>query len=166
MLIDSLSVGGAESHLRSLCIRLKAEGHNVRVMSAGGNIAQDLYARGIFQYRIPNIGKSDCETEIKHSLLTRLLVAKEIISNAAKEFCPDIIHAHTRRTALLAFPVCKKYKIPLVVTAHAHFDMRFPKNLISVWGDFTIAVSEDIKKDLVLNSRIPKNKVFVIFNGV
>ena len=43
--------------------------------------------------------------------------------------------------------------------------MKFTKNLLSVWGDGTIAVSEDIKKHLALHGA-PVKSIEVIFNGV
>ena len=78
---------------------------------------------------------------------------------------PDIVHAHTRKTALLAHYVCKKYKIPLVVTAHALFSMKFPKNRLSKWGNGTIAVSEDIKNHLAKYG-YTRSQIEVIANGV
>lgn len=182
MLIDLFSVGGAESHLLSLSSELAKRGHNVVVVSAGGKMVKNLREVGVKHHRIPNISSNlfndvvNSEHFVKSSsrdaegykpcLLTRFLVAREVIFSLAKRYRPDVIHAHTRRTAFLARGVCRRLKIPLIVTAHAHFPMNFPKNHVSYWGDMTIAVSEDIKEHLVASGGVIEKRIRVIVNGV
>jgi hypothetical protein len=43
--------------------------------------------------------------------------------------------------------------------------MKFPKNLLSKWGDGTICVSEDIKNHL-LEYKIASKQLCIIANGV
>lgn len=182
MLIDLFSVGGAESHVLSLTSELTKQGHNVTVVSAGGKMVDNLTKVGVKHRTIPNISGhlfnnvADSERFFRtsigdakgknHCLLTRFLVAREVIYSLAKRYRPDVIHAHTRRTAFLARGVCKRLKIPLVVTAHAHFPLSFPKNRLSCWGDMTIAVSEDIKEHLAAHGGVIEKHIRVIVNGV
>lgn len=169
MLADSLGAGGAETHIEALTKRLCACGHRVIALSSGGAVADRMAKFGAEHRKTPNIAPSspknarDCLLFIKNFLLARLQIANII----AKEM-PDIVHAHTRKTAFLARSTCKKLKIPLVVTAHARFDMTFPKGVLSFFGDGLICVSEDIRDHLLKSASLRRmpSRVAVIFNGV
>ena len=160
MLIDSLDVGGAESHVETLADGLSALGCEVAVASAWGKTAEKMVKNGIKWLPLPPLHSKFAPNPVN------LARAKKLINRYADELKPDIIHAHTRMTALLARGICKKRKIPLVTTAHALFSMKFPKNLLSTWGDATICVSEDIAHHLQKNSPTPPQNVKIIRNGI
>ena len=166
MLIDSLDIGGAETHLCSLCIQLKNEGHEIAVASRGGQMLNILSNVGIRHHFLPsfNIIFPYCShsTENRFSISDALKKLFQIII-AEK---PDIVHAHTRKTAFIANIVCKNQKIPLVSTAHAMFSMGGYKGIFSLWGNGTIAVSEDIAKHIFIHSLIKPQHLKVIRNGV
>lgn len=167
MLIDSLRVGGAETHVETLAAELTRTGHRVVIASSGGKIAEKLKKQGVKHLSLPNIsGRNDGCADVQVPLALRVSAARELISHYIAREHPDMVHAHTRRTALLAAGACKKYNLPLVTTAHAMFSMDFPRNLISEWGDGTIAVSEDIKNHLIKHSQVATDKILVIENGV
>jgi glycosyltransferase involved in cell wall biosynthesis len=162
MLIDSLGIGGAETHVEALACELSKLGHSVCVVSSGGIIANRMKKMGIKNVYLPPITH---EKSLNLPNLLNCLKNLQIIRSHIKAEAPDIVHAHTRKTAFLVDKLCKKYKIPLVVTAHALFSMNFPKNILSKWGDATIAVSDDIKNHLIThNAKIKSIKV--INNGV
>ena len=164
MLIDSLDVGGAESHVEVLATELSAMGHEIIVASAGGVICKRLRRTNVRCVCLPKILKNGQKSgEI--SFGCSFFALQSIISRFVRHIKPDVVHAHTRRTAFLVNRVCKTQKIPLIVTVHALFVMNFPKNLLSKWGNQTIAVSEDIKKHLVAH-KIPRDQICVIANGV
>lgn len=160
MLIDSLGVGGAESHVETLAEELAALGCEVAVASAWGETAEKIAQNGIKWLPLPPLHSNFARSPVN------LARAKKLISRYADELNPDIVHAHTRMTALLARGICKKRKIPLVTTAHALFSMKFPKNLLSTWGDATICVSEDIAHHLQKHSPTPPKNVKIIRNGI
>ena len=164
MLIDSLEIGGAETHTITLAKEISRKGHKVEVVSAGGKLLQKLRDVGIKHTKIPNICANTRKNAIP--LPIRLLVARNIICRNVRPHRPDVVHAHTRRMAFLARGICRAEKIPLVTTAHAKFSMRAPKRALSKWGDGTIAVSEDIKNHLLANTSIPPQQIKVIFNGI
>ncbi len=164
MLIDSLEVGGAETHVEILADELASRGHEITVTSGGGKLHQKLQKGKIKCIHLPLL-----QTKKRHknnvSFILHFLPLRYTISGIISDTKPDIVHAHTRKTALLAHYVCKKHKIPLVVTAHALFSMKFPKNILSKWGDGTIAVSEDIKNHLIEYGDL-HSQIEVISNGV
>ena len=55
MLIDSLDVGGAETHVETLVLELVKMGCEVSVASNGGKIAQKLESEGIKQLFLPSV---------------------------------------------------------------------------------------------------------------
>lgn len=164
MLIDSLEIGGAETHTITLAKEISRKGHKVEVVSAGGKLLQKLRDVGIKHIKIPNICANTRKNAIP--LPIRLLVARNIICRNVRPHRPDVVHAHTRRMAFLISGICRAEKIPLVTTAHAKFSMRAPKRALSKWGDGTIAVSEDIKNHLLANTSISPQQIKVIFNGI
>ena len=163
LLIDNLHSGGAETHVELLARELLALGHEVCVASSGGAIADRLALLGIKQLRLPLL-KINKKSNLL-SLLYRCTLSKNLISRYIHKEKPEIIHAHTRKMAFLVHSISRKAKIPLIVTAHSRASMQFPKNLLSKWGDLTIAVSQDIKTHLIANG-IPSCQIEVINNGV
>lgn len=164
ILIDSLDTGGAETHVELLSRELLSEGQEVYVASSGGALSEKLIKYGIHSFLIRGFSKLRGKNKITH-FIRSLPALRKNLKELIKIIKPDIVHAHTRKTAFLMHRICKKYKIPLIVTAHAKFEMTFPKKIFSRWGDFTISVSEDIKNHLEKH-KIPSNKVTVINNGV
>lgn len=163
LLIDNLCSGGAETHVELLARELSALGHKVCVASAGGEIADKLSRMGIELLHLPfpkNNKKLNTLTAFFHCFL-----AQKLLSDYIHHHSPKIIHAHTRKMAFLAHGICKREKIPLIVTAHSKSSMKFPKNILSKWGDGTIAVSLDIKKHLISHGT-PADQIKVINNGV
>ncbi len=176
MLIDSLDIGGAETHLEVLSRELNSTKHKIIIVSAGGVIQEKLKRDGIKCISFPDITnknshycacKSVGDEQIyrRAPLICRILAARCIILRILRREMPDLVHAHTRRTAFLVSKICQRYKIPLVVTAHAKFSMAFPKRLFSKWGDRTIAVSEDIWEHLVKQG-VARDRIEIILNGV
>ena len=164
ILIDSLEIGGAETHVELLCLELASMGHEIFVVSRGGKIESRLIKNKIQCFRFSKITKCK-KTYADLSLFEQLIITKAAISKLIQTIKPEIVHAHTRKTAFLAHKICQKYKIPLIVTAHAKFSMKFPKNILSRWGVLTIAVSEDIKKHLQKYG-VPTKQIKIIPNGV
>ena len=173
MLADSLGVGGVETHIEMLALKLREFGHQIVIASFGGEVANHLKEKGIKHLKLPPANRIDehfiyikRKFGSKFAKVMQTLVTKRLICTYLDQELPDIVHAHTRRTAFLVNSPCKVRKIPLITTAHAKFSMDFPKNLLSRWGNTTICVSEDIKKHLVSHSQIAKHNTRVIFNGV
>lgn len=167
MLIDSLSVGGAETHVQTLAAELKAAGHEVAVASSGGEVADWLAKNGIKHLPLPDVSGKECSPNRDSTpTAVRLTVARELIARYVDELRPDVVHAHTRRCAVLASAICKRRRVPLITTAHARFSMKFPKDQLSEWGDGTIVVSRDILSHLASHSQIDLRSACVIENGV
>ena len=167
MLIDSLGVGGAETHVCTLASELVKRGHLVYIGSCGGELSTDCLRDGAHLLPLPKATPMDNSRIFGgvQSLMT-LLATKHMIIKRLTRLRPDIVHAHTRRMAFLVSTPCKRLGIPLVTTAHALFSAKGIRAMLSRWGDSTIAVSEDIAEHLVYRYALSQNKITVIPNGV
>ncbi|MBQ7336846.1 MAG: glycosyltransferase [Clostridia bacterium] len=180
MLIDALQLGGAETHVVTLARAMAARGEKVTVLSGGGELESTLRQAGIAHYRFPASLRTPLGLVRGATYLHSLLKAEHF----------DVLHAHTRRCALLlrtvrsaarscvwqdGAPLPATYRrrgllramAPLrVVTAHAMFRPRFRR--LSYWGECTISVSEDIRDHLLcrFGGQAGHRSVAVIGNGV
>ena len=156
MLTSELDVGGAETHVETLCRALKAKGHEVCAASRGGRVAERMARDGTRHILLKNPSKNPIS----------LLKAQKQIYEIIKEETPDVVHAHSRQEACFASVACFFLRVPCVTTAHAMFSMTPLKSRLSRWGEGTVAVSEDIKKHLIRRGRVDADKITVIENGV
>jgi len=157
MCLSRMGIGGAESHVLTLSVCLKKEGHSVTVISSGGALVERLETGGIRHITLP-LDRKDPAALIKN---------RDGIASAVKELRPDVIHAHGRIPAF----VCGMLKSipgfpPVVTTAHGFWDPRAPKGPLSYWGDHTIAVSDELSGWLQEKYRLLPDNITVIPNGV
>ena len=156
LLIDSLSVGGAETHVYDLARELKALGHSVTVASAGGELARRICKCGVRHIKIRFFTRGVILGVIDYFRL-RSLVKRERF---------DIIHAHSRRAAFIGERTARRARIPFVTTAHAKFSVSPIKKYMSRWGYYVSAVSEDIAAYLCEEYSISPERIRIIQNGV
>ena len=170
LLIDRLDIGGAETHVVTLAKGLRARGHEVTVVSGGGEYEAILRASmpGITCVRFP----VPPATARPSGLLRDALFLKGLLGQARASFV--ILHAHTRRTALilrllhLCMPPSSRRTsgkaYGTIVTAHAAF--RPTLRALSYWGERTIAVSDDLRRHLTDAFGVPPTRIRVISNGI
>ncbi len=161
LLTDRMDAGGAETHIAQLARGLRQSGVDVKIASGGGRLAERLEAEGIGQINLPLP---------THNLFLLLGIRRRLRRLVYKEDF-DILHAHARVPALL-LRGCRKWKTPSgkkpvsIVTAHAHFDAHGLLPYLCHWGSFTVAVSEDLRRDLLDTYRLEAERIRVIPNGV
>lgn len=180
LLIDALDTGGAETHVLTLAKGLARAGNYVSVLSSGGCLEGKLAEVGVTVYRFPaSLRGADFGRSLtRHVALLRRLHAQSGF---------DIMHAHTRRTAMLlrVFGASERLrpsrKMPrrlpyrhralkrlftpaLVVTAHAKFAPHHRR--LSFWGETTVAVSDDLREHLFRAFGVPRERVSVVPNGI
>lgn len=151
----SLGYGGAETHLLTLAEKLTDLGHKVTVASSGGKLVRELTPRAE-HVKLPKFSRK----------FNRLILSSIALNRLIRKGDFDIVHTHARIPALLCRRPAKKYGAAHVVTAHAHFKMTPVLRRLSVWGDRTIAVSEDIKDLITTSCGIFPDRVTVISNGI
>jgi len=156
MLIDSIGIGGAETHVLSLSAELKKQGYEVCVASGGGELLSTCSESGIRHLKIP-FGRCGI-----FGLIFSYFKLKKLTDN--EKF--DIIHAHSRRAALVGSWISSNEKICFVTTAHARFKSSPIKKYMSRWGYYVSAVSKDIADYIAWEYKIDREKIKIVANGI
>ena len=156
MALMGLDIGGAETHVAELSKELKRRGHNVIIASNGGVYEKELADFGIKLYKVPLQNKKPNNIFASVSMLKHIIKDEKI----------DIVHSHARIPSFLLGKIQKSLKFPFVTTAHWVFTTKFGLKYITDWGQKTLAVSDDIKKYLMDNYKIPENDITVTVNGI
>lgn len=151
-----LDIGGAETHIVELSKALKRQGVDVYVASRGGAYEKELTDAGITHFYVPLNSKSP----------SSMLSSYKILKSLIKEHKFDVVHAHARIPAFILGKLHKKMNFRFVTTAHWVFSTRFPLNLLTDWGQRSLAVSDDIKDYLIKNYGIDKDNIRVTINGI
>ena len=151
-----MQVGGAETHIFELAKELKKRGNNVCVMSAGGKYADMLVENNIKHIYAP----------LKDKKPQNMLKSYNLIKKAIKEQNINIVHAHARIPAFISGKVCKRLRIPFVTTVHGIYKVTPLLKLLTNWGTKTLAVSDDIKKQVMDVYNIEEKNIKVTVNGI
>lgn len=162
--------GGAQVHLRDLCLWMKGQGHDVTVLSGRlGIIADQLQAQNIRCILIPDMERTiHCIKDIKAFIQIR---------EKLKQVCPDIVACHSSKAGLLGRLAAKSCGLSTVFTAHGwaftngislHVRLIYIvlERLASFFSDKIITVS-DFDKNLALKYHVASpEKIITIHNGV
>ncbi len=151
-----LDIGGAETHVVELAKELKRRGHKIIVTSNGGAFVAELEKSGIKHYVVPLQNKNPKNVMSAFKLLEKIITEEK----------PDIVHSHARIPSFILGRLKRKLKFPFVTTAHWVFTTKYGLKYITDWGEKTVAVSEDIKKYLMDNYKIPEEDITVTINGI
>lgn len=158
MIIDSLNIGGTETHVLALAKALKARGHNIIVGTSGGPLTQTFVRAGL-EVKIMSF---QSDNPLSTNYTTLLAQTRAII----EEYEIDLIHAHLIAGLKIATQISQEFLIPVVFTAHGMF---YPRRQLQGLIDSTehvIAVSLPVAS--FINTRIgySKQKISVIPNGI
>lgn len=151
-----LDIGGAETHIVELSKALAKCGIEITVASNGGAYVKELAEAGIEHIKIPFHSKNPKCMINAYKALKKLIFEKKF----------DVVHAHARIPAFLCHLLQRRYHFRFVTTAHWVFNTRFPYNLLTHWGQRSLAVSDDIKAYLTDNYGIEPDNIRVTINGI
>jgi glycosyltransferase involved in cell wall biosynthesis len=125
-------------------------GHSVAVASAGGHF-DELFSAN----RVETIYVS------QERRITTLAKAVWTLRRLVKDWRPDVVHAHMTTSAVIAWPVCKMLRVPLVATVHNEFERG---SILMGLGTRVIAVSAAVSQSLIERG-IDSAKLNVVLNG-
>ncbi len=151
-----LDIGGAETHIIELAKELSRRGIEVTVASNGGAYEKELCEAGIDHVKIPFHSKNPKCMYRAYKQLKALIFEKRF----------DVVHAHARIPAFLCSILRARYHFRFVTTAHWVFSTKFPYNLLTRWGQRSLAVSDDIKDYLIKNYNLDADTIRVTINGI
>ncbi len=156
MVTMAMDIGGAETHILELSRELKRRGHDITVASNGGAYESELAEAGIAHVKVP------CHSKRPDHMAKSYRMLKELIFR--ERF--DVVHAHARIPAFICEKLHRKYRFRFVTTAHWVFNPGFPYNILTKWGERSLAVSDDIKSYLIKNYGIASENIRVTINGI
>ena len=156
MVTTGMDIGGAETHIAELCRALKERGVSVAVASAGGVYVSELEKSGIPHTTLPLNQKTAASLAESYRGLSHLIRCEKF----------DIVHAHARIPAFLCGKLRARYGFRFVTTDHLDFRITPLLRRLSDWGEFTFAVSEDLRGYLTENYRLPPERIALTVNGI
>lgn len=158
LLTTHLDFGGISIYCISLAKELRIMGHDVRIASKGGALIAELDKCGIIHIQL--------DIRTKSELSPLLWKSRFKLERIFKQWSPDIIHAQTRVTQVLAWMIYKKTGIPYVSTCHGFFRPHLGRRIFGFWGERVIAISDAVREHLVNDLKVKKEKVVLINNGI
>lgn len=150
-IIPEFNEGGVETHVCNLIHELTKRGHEITLLSRGGKLEAQL----------PECVKIFHMPVDRKNLFTGIYCALKI-SGLSKKFRWDIIHAHSRVPAWIAWLAASAAKIKWLMTAHALYSLNFGIKPLK-HADGVICVSEAVKNHLY--NYLP-NENIIIPNGI
>jgi glycosyltransferase involved in cell wall biosynthesis len=136
-ILPELSAGGVEGHVLELAGFLASQGHKSIVISNGGHMVEKLTQRGVRHVTIPVHRKS-----------LRSLFQVRKVRKFLRDENPDIIHAHSRVPAWIAWLALRSMdpltRPKFVTTVHGFYSVN-AYSAIMTRGDRVIAVSESVR---------------------
>lgn len=167
MVTMSMNIGGAETHILELCRELARNGDSVTLASYGGVYATELESYGIRLVRLPLNRKNPRDVLACYRGLKKLISEEQF----------DIVHAHARIPAFICGLLWDRLRIKdfagrenarfrFVTTAHLDFTVNPLWRRISRWGEYTMAVSEDIADYLVREYGVNRDRISLTINGI
>lgn len=161
-----INTSGVSTHMLTVGKGLISKGHKVALMS-GGPIknarAEKLFAEfdknGFEIIQVPFLVEKT--NKIKEGL--SYLISLPIGLKRIREFNPDIIHVHWPVTSYLAKLYTKITGKKFVTTYHTS---GIPKHFLHRKADYAIAISSELKRELVNRFGYNKEQIKLIYNGI
>lgn len=157
--LPELNSGGVERGTVDIAKAIVEEGFNSYVCSSGGALVEEL-AKGVTHIDLPVHSKNP---------ITMVLNIFRLV-NVIKEYNIDIVHARSRAPAWSAWLASKITKCHFLTTFHGTYNighaLKLFYNSVMIKGEMIIAVSNYIKKHIVIRYHCTKSKIIVINRGV
>ncbi|MDR2934056.1 MAG: glycosyltransferase family 4 protein [Rickettsiales bacterium] len=159
IVLPSLERGNVERYSIDLAIELKANGHNVVVVSAGGILLKELRRADVDHIQLP-VNSTD---------IFKIHSNAKILAKIIKDMRINIVHANSRATAWVCSLACKGTDTKLITTFHSIYDNGFLGwkkfyNRFMVAGDAIIAPSLFLAEHIVKNYHTSSDKIFIVNN--
>ncbi|MBF0619800.1 MAG: glycosyltransferase family 4 protein [Candidatus Omnitrophica bacterium] len=155
---NHFNTGGITSYLMTLAKGLLKRGHRVVLVSSGGNVVPEAEALGVKVMLTP--------FKMKSELHPLLFLDVPRLARIVREEKIDIIHAHTRASAMSAMIAGALTGVPYVTTCHGFFKPHVGRKILPLWGKAVIAISAPIAKHLATDMGVDKKQIFLVPNGI
>ena len=146
-ILPELDIGGVERHVIDLSNELTERGHDILVVSNGGQMQHQLSSK--IQHRNLPVHKKNP--------FTAYFCSKKIATWVKNEGW-ELIHAHSRVPAWMAWFASCSARVPWMYTAHACYSLNSGLTPLK-HANAVISVSETVQKHLI--DYLPSNNVVV-----
>lgn len=163
-------LGGAQVHVRDLCLFMKGQGHDVDLLAGwSGKMTDLLEQQGIAYHEIADLQRSIHPLKDMKALLQ--------IRAVLKELKPDLLACHSSKAGILGRIAAWSLGIPAVFTAHGwaftegvpakqRIVYKIIEKIASWFGDRIITVSEYDRALALKNHIASTDKMIVVHNGM
>lgn len=153
--------GGLSKYVIDLANATASAGHDTLVAADRGEHDERFHGQKFQLLSIP----------LKSEWL-RFGKSLRLLRNALSETSIDVIHTHYRRATLLARRWQRAQRAggqapPILYTVHlSHISLRFPRNLLTDFGDFTHIASQDAREWCVKSGGVSPDRITLIPHGI
>jgi len=154
-ILPQLNLGGVETAVFDSVKYLARMGHKTVVVSAGGELVKDLESLGIIHYQLP-VHEKSLFTIIKMIPKLAEIIRKEKI---------EIIHAHSRVPAWIAYFASRRAKIAFITTCHGYYKKHLFSQVMG-WSKRAIAISNVIARHMIEDFGVPYERIRLIPSSV
>ena len=150
LILSQLEITGAEAYAVSLADYLIRHGYKVTIVS------DTLTLKTSAQYLKMNLNHRSFPNRLKHIyLLSRMIKQRDI----------EILHAFSRASGWVSFFASRICGIPLLTTVHGRQHLHLSRKIVKGFGDYIIAICENIKAHMIEDLGVVEKKIEIIRNG-
>ena len=150
MTLSQLEVTGAEVYSVTLADKFIERGHKVFIIS------DTLTKKTKAKYISAPLSKRTLSYRIKNVILIYRFIKKNNI---------HIVNSHSRASAWVSSFACKFANVPLVVFIHGRQATSLSRRIFHGFGDYTIAICEQLEQQLLNVFKFSSDKIEVVRNG-
>ncbi len=151
MVLSQVEVTGAEVYAASISDKLIDRGHNVYIVS------DTLTVPTRAKYISLPLNKRKIYLQVKHLFkLIRIIRENNIM----------VIHSHSRVSCKLSYIASRLTGVPMIYTAHGHHHVHLSKKLFPAYGEYTLAICENVRDQIIKELHWDENKIEILRNGV
>jgi peptidoglycan/xylan/chitin deacetylase (PgdA/CDA1 family)/glycosyltransferase involved in cell wall biosynthesis len=151
MVLSQVEVTGAEVYAATISDKLIRKGHKVFIVS--DTLTVSTKAK---YYPLP-LNKRRLDRQIYHVFKLVQIIKKNNVM---------ALHAHSRIASKLGYIASRICGIPMIYTAHGHHHVHLSKKVFPAFGDYTLAICENVKDQITKDLGWNSEKIEILRNGV
>lgn len=153
-MVPSLESGGVETGTVDISRALKKKGHDVYVMSSGGELVKELVKAGVQHVTYPIHSKS----------LASLFLVRAV-ADFIRRHGIDIVHARSRVPAWIGYLATRRLDASFITTCHGYYSNHWLSRVMG-WGKEVIVISRVVGRHMIDDFEVSSERIHLIHRGV